>query len=156
MSQKIKKLYQLVAKTFAVSDSGTSVSKDFYSIDYKDKQFGKIKFVKHYDGIKESWTYLRLGNVNFFGSIKDNSGLVLAGFGCGGLVDKIEDFYGAVYRSMLIENEELKQRFAKADKIFASFTSKGKLADLIKRADAKWKEKYDIPREGDTLDHYLN
>ncbi len=160
MNQKLKGLCQLVATTFGVGcnykGEEVSVNTNNYTIKYQDAKVGKVIFTKSWDDFGTTMR-LKLGN-----EIKDKTGVVLTAFKGDGLVIRIKDFYGSVSRGYGEDTHELQkralheERFAKADKIFASFTSKGKLADLIKKAEDEWEEKYNIPQEGDILDHYLN
>ncbi len=143
------------------------VGRDHYSVEYRDARFGKVAFTKVYCRGREKTKYvlLQLGNVGLFNAIKDSTGVALRDIEGDGLVDEIKDFDDRVSRSeaRFIDDPQEKalfeERFAKADKILASFTSKRELVDLIKKAEAEWKENYKpkLPEgvQGDLLDKYL-
>ncbi len=149
------------------------LDKEYYTIKYQDDKLGRVSFTKEcYPG--SSHTYVL--------KIDDDKGTILTDFECDGSVNVIKEINGyytdsdielidlsirLMDKGFMTESEirtrsileqkkaGLEQKFAKANEIFAQFTTTGELADLIKKAEAEWREKYKVP-ENDPLDKYLN
>lgn len=97
-------------------------------------EVGLVVFQKDYQNGKASIATL------IFGDPVNKSIVGLTDIDCDGLVDIIHDADGSGthYRGWKSQEE----KFAEADQKFADFTTTGELADLIRKAEAKWKEKY--------------